>query len=550
MPFNPYRPHRFPDPINRSRFPVNNPLPNTRVMPPSTMPPKAWGAPVNHNIAYPQHNIPAPTSQRAYVQQQQQCHDMSLKVRAPIRPTQRDTSYFQPCVTPEKQVVKDPWDEGKRYLIRNYNCLETDSTEAFKSDLKSTVSKEQDGLGLSFQDRGRSLDRSFYDEIAIDSLEGLVRLDDVEPWNFESTSPDRQSWSSLSASSGEAISDFPDFQDLPSLENMNSNIYSGLDMTFVTEDATPTLSHFGHGKKSSQLDCYSTQSEFQTWENSIHTRQSSMDSIPSSAVSTVSQGLSNSQCCTPSEDYPEFITQDLDFSFDSTSSLLSDNIFDMTHNDSHSYHMQPKQSSKSQYSCDDLFSASSFTAPLYQDKVATILPSSGHFDLFHSHGAVEDKCESHFADFAEVPNLFGPLQGEQLQPDAEDMKPEDKDLEPRVQDLRFEGDLYTPKYVRGHGNKREGWCGICKPGRWLVLKNSAFWYDKSFTHGISAASGMAFDAPKETRRMSGNPDVWEGLCGSCGDWIALISSKKKGTTWFRHAYKVSLLTSYFETTAN
>ena len=37
--------------------------------------------------------------------------------------------------------------------------------------------------------------------------------------------------------------------------------------------------------------------------------------------------------------------------------------------------------------------------------------------------------------------------------------------------------------------------------------------------------------------MDGNPDVWEGLCGSCNDWIALVSSKKKGTTWFRHAYK-------------
>jgi hypothetical protein len=43
--------------------------------------------------------------------------------------------------------------------------------------------------------------------------------------------------------------------------------------------------------------------------------------------------------------------------------------------------------------------------------------------------------------------------------------------------------------------------------------------------------------------MDGNPDVWEGLCGSCNDWVALVSSKKKGTTWFRHAYKVSLIPS-------
>ena len=73
------------------------------------------------------------------------------------------------------------------------------------------------------------------------------------------------------------------------------------------------------------------------------------------------------------------------------------------------------------------------------------------------------------------------------------------------------------------------------------MKNSAFWYDKSFTHGISAATGNPFQEPQETRRMDGNPDVWEGLCGSCNEWIALVSSKKKGTTWFRHAYKVSVL---------
>jgi hypothetical protein len=126
-----------------------------------------------------------------------------------------------------------------------------------------------------------------------------------------------------------------------------------------------------------------------------------------------------------------------------------------------------------------------------------------------------------------------------LNPPESDMNPSDPDLVPHEQDLRFVGDLYTPRWVRGHGNKREGWCGLCKPGRWLVLKNSAFWYDKSFTHGVSAATGAAFQGPQDTRRTEGNLDVWEGLCGSCGEWIALVSNKKKGTTWFRHAYKVS-----------
>jgi hypothetical protein len=148
---------------------------------------------------------------------------------------------------------------------------------------------------------------------------------------------------------------------------------------------------------------------------------------------------------------------------------------------------------------------------------------------------------SHYTDLSDPPDLYASLHEEQVPPPPEDMNPSDPDLVPHEQELRFDGDLYTPRWVRGHGNKREGWCGICKPGRWLVLKNSAFWYDKSFTHGISAATGSPFQEPQETRRMDGNPDVWEGLCGSCNEWVALVSSKKKGTTWFRHAYKVSLL---------
>lgn len=168
------------------------------------------------------------------------------------------------------------------------------------------------------------------------------------------------------------------------------------------------------------------------------------------------------------------------------------------------------------------------------------LLSHGLFRMLQSN-ADPHSLHAHYTDLSDPPDLYASLQEEQIPPPPEDMNPSDPDLIPHEQELRFEGDLYTPKWVRGHGNKREGWCGICKPGRWLVLKNSAFWYDKSFTHGISAATGNPFQEPQETRRMDGNPDVWEGLCGSCNDWIALVSSKKKGTTWFRHAYKVRIL---------
>ena len=144
------------------------------------------------------------------------------------------------------------------------------------------------------------------------------------------------------------------------------------------------------------------------------------------------------------------------------------------------------------------------------------------------------------SDTRSEPDLLGPLFEQPLSPTKEDMKPESSEMIPIQQGSRFDGDLYTPKFVRGQGNKREGFCGLCKPGRWLVLKNSAFWYDKSFSHGISAATGRPFDSPCKTRRTHGSPQVWEGLCSTCNQWIALISNKKKGTTWFRHAYKVTV----------
>ncbi|PGH20431.1 hypothetical protein AJ80_03577 [Polytolypa hystricis UAMH7299] len=165
------------------------------------------------------------------------------------------------------------------------------------------------------------------------------------------------------------------------------------------------------------------------------------------------------------------------------------------------------------------------------------LASQGIFRTLQSDTDPHHHYFDSYSEFPSPPDLLGPLKEEPIPPPPEDMMPQDPNMVPHEQDLRFENDLYTPRWVRGHGNKREGWCGICKPGRWLVLKNSAFWYDKSFTHGISAATGQPFAPPKETRRTEGNTNVWEGLCGNCDDWVALVSSKKKGTTWFRHAYK-------------
>jgi len=240
------------------------------------------------------------------------------------------------------------------------------------------------------------------------------------------------------------------------------------------------------------------------------------------------------QCCSPvNECHDDFGLADFSqLDFGSARPSVTEDLFAMDPMQAmpHAPFQPDLIAPQPKYVADQMFLHNGFEDPLFE-ATAPILPSS-HIPDHSLHAKVDE-----FAEYAEEPDLFGALSEEPSVPSEEDMNPEDESMKPQEQETRFEGDLYTPRYVRGTGVNREGYCGLCKPGRWLVLKNSAYWYDKSFTHGISAATGQPFDGPKETRRMSGNPDVWEGLCGCCNEWIALISNKKKGTTWFRHAYK-------------
>ncbi|KAF8978112.1 hypothetical protein BGZ52_006383 [Haplosporangium bisporale] len=106
----------------------------------------------------------------------------------------------------------------------------------------------------------------------------------------------------------------------------------------------------------------------------------------------------------------------------------------------------------------------------------------------------------------------------------------------RKQKLRFEGDQYTPQWVRNTGQAKEGFCDTCSPGKWLQLKNSAFWYHKQFYHGISSVSGKLFSNPVQTRQME--QDDVEGLCHQCNEWIAISNHKRQNSMlWYRHAHK-------------
>ncbi|KAF8950704.1 hypothetical protein BGZ46_004373 [Entomortierella lignicola] len=110
------------------------------------------------------------------------------------------------------------------------------------------------------------------------------------------------------------------------------------------------------------------------------------------------------------------------------------------------------------------------------------------------------------------------------------------DPKARKQKLRYEGDQYTPQWVRNTGQAKEGFCDTCVPGKWLQLKNSAFWYHKQFFHGISSVSGKLFSSPMQTRQME-QEDV-EGLCHQCNEWIPISNHKRQNSMlWYRHAHK-------------
>lgn len=121
-----------------------------------------------------------------------------------------------------------------------------------------------------------------------------------------------------------------------------------------------------------------------------------------------------------------------------------------------------------------------------------------------------------------------------------------------VRKRRMPNDLYTPVEIEGFGIDRVGKCTLCSPPRWLKIKNSEYWYDKMFRHGINAATGEAFKPPAEVRIAASQgtsprkkvraAHMAEGRCHNCGMWLPLGKMKDGrylGVAWIRHAYKVS-----------
>lgn len=104
--------------------------------------------------------------------------------------------------------------------------------------------------------------------------------------------------------------------------------------------------------------------------------------------------------------------------------------------------------------------------------------------------------------------------------------------------LRFPADLYTPRWVRGDGPAREGFCSLCEEGSWLQLKTSQYWYHVRFTHGVNSNTGKIYDPPLRLRICDDPLSSTYGFCGECHQWIAICTPRRKRcfTPWFKHAH--------------
>lgn len=98
--------------------------------------------------------------------------------------------------------------------------------------------------------------------------------------------------------------------------------------------------------------------------------------------------------------------------------------------------------------------------------------------------------------------------------------------------------LYTPRFTRGTGMKKEGLCPICYEDPtgpkevWHKTKVSAYNYHLSVQHGINFATGLPFAPPLKFRTTTRKPrsaherkTMLQGLCHSCRKWVDVESTK-------------------------
>jgi hypothetical protein len=99
---------------------------------------------------------------------------------------------------------------------------------------------------------------------------------------------------------------------------------------------------------------------------------------------------------------------------------------------------------------------------------AQISPTSSCWDI-------DDNASLATTNTTTLTDLIPDPPTELVDPPSEDMDPKDKTMVPQRRNLKDPNHLYMPRWIRGDGKQREGWCGACRPGKWLSLKRSTYW---------------------------------------------------------------------------
>ena len=99
---------------------------------------------------------------------------------------------------------------------------------------------------------------------------------------------------------------------------------------------------------------------------------------------------------------------------------------------------------------------------------AQISPTSSSWDI-------DDNASLATTNTTTLTDLIPDPPTDMVDPPSADMNPKDKTMVPQRRNLKDPNHLYMPRWIRGDGKQREGWCGACRPGKWLSLKRSTYW---------------------------------------------------------------------------
>jgi len=101
-------------------------------------------------------------------------------------------------------------------------------------------------------------------------------------------------------------------------------------------------------------------------------------------------------------------------------------------------------------------------------------------------------------------------------PPAEDFEIDDPDFIPRREESTFRGDLFTPGWVRGYGNMKEGYCARCKVGHWVNIPSGTYEFHLTYLHGLPS-TGLPLPRPSTIREVESirengrrRPEMYQG----------------------------------------